>query len=267
LGVKEWWAKKNEKWEEEERLEKIEKEKHEEERNKFQEILDKFEIPELKNFFKNFLGTEPPEEIEEDSDTGRKRVIKPDRKTHVDFIMDYYAKGELKFNQLKDYALKHKLVSPSFFGIDSPEAGEQREFETLMNSISADFEPENIKDEEHLQSQLTIFLKAKFPDKKVEREVRIKSGDKLDILVDGKYVFELKVPKARTDLRNLSAQLEEYRDEYPYLCAVIADISGAQNDDTVDIETRLTENIKEYVDKYKVKMGIPSLIFDVKKRG
>jgi len=63
------------------------------------------------------------------------------------------------------------------------------------------------------------------------------------------------------------AQLEEYRDEYPYLCAVLADISGAQNDDVMVIETRLTENIKEYVDKYKVKMGIPSLIFDVKKRG
>lgn len=266
MGLKEWYSKKKAKWDEEERLEKTEKEKHEEERRRFQEILDKFEIPDLKTFCKNFLGTEPPEEIEENSDTGRKRVIKPDRITHIDFIMGYYENGELKFNQLKDYALKHKLVSPSYFGVDSPEAGDQREFETLMNSIRADFEPEKIQNEEHLQSQLTIFLKAKFSNKKVEREVKIKSGDKLDILVDGKYVFELKVPKARTDLRNLSAQLEEYRDEYPYLCAVIADISGA-HDDLMVIETKLTENIKEYVDKYKVKMGIPSLIFDVKKRG
>jgi len=39
------------------------------------------------------------------------------------------------------------------------------------------------------------------------------------------------------------------------------------HDDLMVVETRLTENIKEYVDKYKVKMGIPSLIFDVKKRG
>ena len=265
MGLKQWYSKKKAKWDEEERLEKSVKEKREETHRRFQEILETFEIPELKTFCKNFLGTEPPDKIEE-LDRDRKRVIKPDRITHIDFIMDYYANGGLKFNQLKDYALKHKLISPSYFGVDSPEAGDQREFENIMNSIRADFEPENIKDEEHLQTQLIIFLKAKFSDKKVEREVRIKSGDKLDILVDGKYVFEVKVPTARTDLRNLSAQLEEYRDEYPYLCAVIADISGA-HDGFMVVETRLTENIKEYVDKYRVKMGVPSLIFDVKKRG
>ena len=266
MGIKDWWEQRKQQWREEARLGRLAEEKRKEEFNQFQQILDKFEIPQLKEFCKNFLGAEPPDEIEEEKETGRKRVIKPDRKTHVDFITDYYKNGQLKLSQLKDYALKHRILSPSYFGIESPEAGEKKEFENIMNTIRAQFEPENIQNEEHLQAQLTIFLKAKFPDKKVEREVSIKSGDHLDIVVGNKYVFELKVPKRRTDLRNLSAQLDEYYEEYPYLCAVIADISGTQKTDVMVIEPKMTETIKEYVDRYKVKLGVPSLVFDVNMR-
>ena len=267
MGFKDWVDKKLEEREERKRLEEIERQKQEEEFQKFLEILEKFEIPQMKEFCKNFLVAEPQDEIHEDEKTGRRQVIKADRQSHVDFISSYYESGQLKLDQLKDYALKHKILTPSYFGVESAEAGDRREFERIINSIRADFQPENIQNEEHLQSQLTIFLKAKFPDMKVEREVRTKSGDKLDIIVDNKYVLELKVPKSRTDLRNLSAQLEEYTEEYPYLCAVIADISQAQNDNVLVVEPKLAENIKDYVDKYKVKLGVPSIVFDVKIRG
>jgi len=264
MGLKDWWQKRQDEKREEERQEQLLKEKYQEQLRQLLDILDHFEIPELKSFCKNFLGAEPTEEVSVD-EAGRRRVIKPDRQTHIDFIKGYFNNNQLSLKQLKDYALKHRLLTPSYFGMESEEAGEQREFENIMNAIRAEFEPENIQNEEHLQAQLTIFLKAKFRDKKVEREITTKSGDKLDILVDNKYVFELKVPKRRTDLRNLSAQLDEYKDEYPYLCAVIADISGT-SDEVMVVEPRLTQNIKDYVDRYKVKLSVPSLVLNVKKR-
>ena len=107
----------------------------------------------------------------------------------------------------------------------------------------------------------------RFSDKKIEREVSTKKGDKLDIVIDGKFVLELKVPRGKTDLRNLSAQLEECHDEYPNICAIIADISKIVDlDDPDPVEENLTQRISEYADKYKMKLDIPTLTFKVIKR-
>ena len=57
-------------------------------------------------------------------------------------------------------------------------------------------------------------------------------------------------------LRNLSAQLEEYKEEYPNICAVIFD----------DESKNLTTDINEYVDKYKRNYGIHSIVLRGKKR-
>ena len=165
---------------------------------------------------------------------------------------------------LKYFAIRHKVIPPSFFGEDPDVVGNINDFENIINSVHRGFDPERITNEEHLQSQLTVFLKAKFPDMKVEREVKTKQGDLLDIVVDDKYVFELKVPKNRTQLRNLSAQVEEYIEQYPNLCVVIADISKADLDE--ELESNLTQNITEYADKYKVKFGVQTLIFNIQTR-
>jgi len=165
---------------------------------------------------------------------------------------------------LKDYALKAKIVAPSFFGIESKEVGNESDFKNIINSIKADFEPEKITDEKELQAQLTIFLKAKFPELKIERELVTKSGNKLDIVIDNDYVLELKVPKSRTILRDLGAQLEEYAEEYPDLCAVIADTSGNKLPDGKILD--ITEDINDYADKYLRKFKVPSIILNVRMR-
>ena len=277
MGFKDWVSKKQAERAEKKRLEILEEERIRDEERKskqawqeklkqFHDILDHFEIPELKSFCKNFLGSESTEKRYFNEETKKSYVVKPDRLSHIEFIKDYFVHGQLKLQQLKDYSLKHRILTPSYFGMESQEAGDQREFENIMNAVRAEFQPENITNEEHLEAQLTIFLKAKFREKKVERQITTKSGDQIDILIDGKYVLELKVPKKRTDLRNLLAQLDEYKEEYPYLCAIIADISGTE-DDVVVVEPRLAQNIKDYVDRYKVKLSVPSLVLNVKKRG
>ncbi len=127
----------------------------------------------------------------------------------------------------------------------------------MIDSIGAEFEPEKISNEEHLESQLVIFLKAKFPGRKIDRQVTIIGNDRIDILIDGRYVLELKVPKQRSDLRNLGAQLEEYQERFPDICAIIFDdISNAS----------LSGDIVDYASKYKNNYGIPSVIVGGKRR-
>jgi len=236
--------------------------KQEEFENKVDDLLDKFEIPDFDKFLMRYLNNKPEPEEEEDEDTGRIRKIRPSRKDYLDFVWDHLNENEINYNQLKDYALKNKIINPSFFGDTRDEEFEKSDFESIVNAVQVGFEPEKIRNEEHLEAQLTIFLKAKFPDRKVDRQITTKNGDQLDIVIDDKYVFELKVPKTRTHLRNLSAQIEEYVEQYPNLCAVIADTSGVKEDDN-DVEANLTQYIKEYADKYKVKYGVPTIIYDI----
>jgi hypothetical protein len=252
---------------ENERIKAEEEKEYLEYANKVTDLLDKFEISNFDSFLQRYLNVDKKDNIIEIEDKKTDSVYtRPmSRKEYVEDIFRFLNSKEISFDHLKDFALKAKVVAPSFFGIESKEVGNERDFENIINSIKADFQPENIKDEKELQSQLTIFIKAKFPELKIEREVLAKSGDKLDILIDNNYVLELKVPKNKTHLRNLSAQLEEYAEEYPNLCAIIADISNevSISNDGTELEARLTENILEYSDRYLRKYKVPSIILNV----
>lgn len=229
-------------------------------------LLEKFEISNFNDFLKRYVNEKANFEITEyDKKTNTEYNRPLMRNEYISGIYDILNSKEITFQQLKDFAIKKRIVPPSFFGMTSEVVKNDRDFENIINSIKANFQPENIKDEKELQAQLTIFIKAKFPELKIEREVLAKSGDKLDIVIDNNYVLELKVPKDRTHLRNLSAQLEEYAEEYPNLCAIIADISDqvSISNDGTELEARLTENIKEYADRYLRKYKVPTVILNV----
>jgi hypothetical protein len=240
----------------------IKEEEFQKNEQKINDLLDKFEIPDFELLFEKVIGSKPTLEYEIDKDSGRETAKHPLRREYLDFVLDNIHDEELSYQQLKDFATRHKIIQPSFFGDESDIVGDVNEFENIINSIHRGFDPEKIKDEKEFQAQLAVFLKAKYPDKKVEREVRTKMGNEMDIVIDNKYVFELKVPTSRAVLRDLGAQLEEYQEEYPNICAVIADTSEIDD----EVETGLTQNIKQYSDKYKVKFGIQTLVFEIGKR-
>lgn len=217
------------------------------------QLLDKFEFPQLKQLCLDVLGREPPEEYVEDEKSGAKHKIVKDRHDYVEFIID---ESGLNLANIKDYALKRKIVPPSFFGEESKVEEQKKDFESIMNSIRTHFEPEKIDSEEHLEAQIMIFLKAKYPERKVSRQVEISPNERLDILIDDKYAFELKVPRNKTELRNLGAQLQEYSEKYPNICAIILD----------DSNLNLTSEINEYVDKYKRDHGIRSIVLSGERR-
>tara|TARA_Y100000590_G_scaffold292059_2_gene328806 strand:+ start:484 stop:1332 length:849 start_codon:yes stop_codon:yes gene_type:complete len=234
--------------------------------NEVNELLSKFEIKDLRNLLLRVLNVDLKEVWIEYERGGGGYHRKPERVDFTNKIWNYLYEGSLHKEQIIDFALKDKIVAPSFFGNEDIQVGNQRDFENIINAIKVGFQPEKIRDEEGLEAQLTIFIKAKFPELKVERQVISKTGERLDIVIDDNYVFELKVPKSRDTLRNLSAQIEEYSESYPNLCTVIADISEEVNmteDDGTILEARLTENIREYADKYKRKYDVDSIIVNV----
>ena len=219
-------------------------------------LLDEFTIPQFDDFLKNYLGKIVSVKYYENK-SGKKIEELPIRGDYVQFIYKQLNDKEITYNQLKKYALKHKLVSPSFFPHDGDHKYDENDFEKIINSIKNHFKPEKIKDEEHLESQLVIYLKAKFPDKKISRQVTIQGNDVLDILIDDKYALELKVPSERSHLRNLGAQLVEYNEHYPDICAIIFDNVS---------EPHLTQDIIDYSDKFKQNHGIPTIILNGIKR-
>lgn len=247
-----------EKQAEQSRLEQQEQEKR---RQKFENmvnsLLDRFEIPDLDEFLMKYLNNKPEPEIEKDPETGKITKTRPVRREYLDFVWKNLNENDIAYEQLKNFALKKRIVPPSFFGNESDDMYEKSDFEIIINAIKAGFEPEKITDEEHLEAQLMIFLKAKFPERKIRRQVTIQGNDRLDILIDDKYAFELKVPKQRSDLRNLGAQLEEYKEMYPNVCSIIFEDITEEN---------LSQDIRDYVDKYKRNYGIDTIVLGGTKR-
>ena len=229
-----------------------ERRKHDKTLKEISDLLDKFRMDDLKKLCQYYLGMFPNPDVDEFGNR-----YKLDRRKFINFIFQNIESNELKFQQIKDFALQENIVVPSFFGFETSKEEYQREFEGIINAIKSNFVPEKISDEEHLEAQIAIFLKAKFPDKKIMRQVKTKFGDELDILIDDKYALELKVPTTRTVLRNLSAQLEEYKEQYPFVCAYIFE----------NQELNLSNVITEYADKFKRDFGVPSIIFKGEKRG
>jgi hypothetical protein len=247
--------------EEDRRIEKQRQMKREE-KQKAKAILIKFTFEDLKLICNEILGREPDGLVRDEEgnvkryDDGTPEEYHKDRHLYEGFISD---PENFKISQIKDFAIRHSIVAFNYFSSVTTSDLKKREFEDIIDKIKLYFKPEKITNEEHLEAQLTVFLKASFHDKKITRQEGIKSKGELDIVVDDTFVFELKVPKNRTDLRNLVAQIEEYKEEYPYICVVIADISGQQGTDEKMIN--VSDEINSYKIKYKEKFDVDTLVF------
>jgi len=290
-SIRDWNdRRKEDEYEKERRKEELRKE-----RTKINKLLNKFTVKQLKDFCVEYIGRSPADELITDEDEedeefddgdeqgkvekvvsyGKKRIHqfskdkseKHDRTLYVEFIWKYLESGEIIQDQINDFALKKRVVPRNYFGVKSDEKEDKKEFSTILSIIQSDFEPEKITNqdkEDKLQAQLSVFLKAKFPDKKIDREVVLQNGDRADIVIDDKFVLELKVPTDRIYLRNLTAQLEEYLEEYDFLGVVIADVTEELEENEKD---SMTQNINEYVDRFKSKYGIQSVVLPIKVKG
>ena len=110
--------------------------KIEKESKLFKRLLDQFEISHLKEFSTKILGVVPPEELVLFSSFTKK----PDRNTFIDFITQHYKNEQIKFSQIKNFALDQKIVDSSFFEDKTPKKFEQEivqeEGRKLVQAIS-----------------------------------------------------------------------------------------------------------------------------------
>ena len=265
-------------------------EKHEE---KLSETLgtileEELEISEFRELCRNLIGSFPKNGLilRDKNDEEVYEFEEPiSRKDYAEFYYHYEELEEVNDRMLAKYLIKHGLLDEDDEDYeyimkhdeddkdeedndeedndeDEEDEEESKKSDYMMDSIilklEKGFEPEKVYDEKELQNLLRSFLQQAFPKTTVEREVSLKQvRDSIDILVDKKYAIEVKIPNSRTELRNLSAQLEEYQEEYPNIIAFIL------NNDEKD----LSEDIEYYTNKFKSKLGIESVVKIGKKRG
>ena len=250
-------------------------EKHEE---KLSETLgtileEELEISEFRELCRNLIGSFPKNGLilRDKNDEEVYEFEEPiSRKDYAEFYYHYEELEEVNDRMLAKYLIKHGLLDEDdedyeyimTHDEDDKDEEESKKSDYMMDSIilklEKGFEPEKVYDEKELQNLLRSFLQQAFPKTTVEREVSLKQvRDSIDILVDKKYAIEVKIPNSRTELRNLSAQLEEYQEEYPNIIAFIL------NNDEKD----LSEDIEYYTNKFKSKLGIESVVKIGKKRG
>jgi len=97
-------------------IERIKNEIEEEDRIFQQELpdkdnlLNKFELDQLKQLCIDILGREPEPEYFEERETGKQIELPLYRNDYIHFIIE-----ELRLSQIKDYALENKIISASFF--------------------------------------------------------------------------------------------------------------------------------------------------------
>lgn len=127
------------------------------------------------------------------------------------------------------------------------------EFMDIVNFIRTDFFVDGkIHDEGELEGQLRQVLRTQFKNiHEFERQEKIDGGkNRLDILIDKKYVIELKIPESNTSLRDLYGQLRDYNEFYgDKICVFI--LKQEKFDSKV---------IDLWVKRYKEDFGIESIV-------
>lgn len=133
------------------------------------------------------------------------------------------------------------------------------EFIEIVNFIRTDFYVDGkIHDEEALEGQLRQVLRTQFKNKhEFDRQQRIAGGaNRLDILINKKFVIELKIPESPSSLRNLYGQLRDYWEEYgDNICVFILKQEGFDSQ-VIDL----------WVNRYKNDFGIESIVKDGEKK-
>ena len=93
--------------------------------------------------------------------------------------------------------------------------------EQLLQDLE-EFKPEPVVNEEDLEKQLYQYLKAKGYN--VKRQVGVKPRLYADLVVDDRYIIEIKIARKQKDMQRLIGQVAQYRKVSDCVIAFILDI-------------------------------------------
>lgn len=216
-------------------------------------ILAKLDMGELRKVCRD-MGIGEPLPYDIDPINGKKYKRTLTRNHYISRIKD-----KLTLEQLQDYCDKHRIKIPEP-PVDEPievkrqptptssqsktepqvttiEIKKQGEFDAILDNINNEFEiVENVRDEEDFKKQLSQFLKYKYSGIRLEQPNPRGRGD---ILINNKYLLELKIAKNKYILRDLKGQIHDYKKVYDKVAVVLLDVG----------EVPRTE-IKEYMEDY-----------------
>tara|TARA_Y100001936_G_C15968339_1_gene609629 strand:- start:87 stop:1094 length:1008 start_codon:yes stop_codon:yes gene_type:complete len=135
------------------------------------------------------------------------------------------------------------------------------EFEDILDSIESKFDVRKFSVEEDVHSQLEIFIDAMFPEISVQRGYRFKNEfgtlGEIELMLDGKFGIEVKVPESNIDLRNMKSQLES---EQRYAAEQVAAL-------IVDTKLINSESIERAANEFQNVLGIRTIIKKGHKKG
>jgi hypothetical protein len=230
------------------------------------QILDRFEMSELKKICKDY-GIGEPLPYEENLITSEKSKRTVTREHFINRIVDGLTLDQLKNfcdkNRIKiwDITKEEKPIPQSQSiplneqvqetqepeqKVTSIEVKRQSEFDSILEEIEENFEPIDIRDEPEFEKQLTIFLKGKYPGR-VNRQVETQKG-KIDLVIDNKYAIELKIADGKGKLRDLVGQALSYKKIYNNIAVIL-----------LDVRKMSSSEIQEYIDEYE-EHGIKTII-------
>jgi len=215
-------------------------------------ILNRFEMRDLKGICKDY-GIGEPSKYEEDFITGERRKRTVTREHYINRIM-----SRLSLEQIKNFADKHRIdiwdivkeekkpirrseeikEQPKEKKVTKIEIKRQSEFDSILEDIENEFEPEECRNEEDFEKQLVQYLKYKLPNR-VKRQVTTRKGT-IDLVIDNKYAIELKIADNKSKLRDLKGQIHDYLKVFDKLAVIILDVGKLRRSE-----------IKEYVDDYQ----------------
>lgn len=232
--------------------------------NTKKQILSRFEMTDLKKICKDY-GIGNPAPHEEEMFTGKKHKRTVTREYFINRVMD-----KLTLDQIKSFSDKRRIkiwdilkderkamgtvpqkiqkpIEPEK-KITSIEVKRQSEFDSILELIEEGFEPEDVRDENDFEKQLTQFLKYKYPER-IKRQVSTPKG-KIDIVIDNRYAIELKIADGKGKLRDLVGQVQDYKKIHNEVAVILLDVGKMSRSD-----------IKEYVEDYE-NAGVKTIILE-----
>lgn len=126
------------------------------------------------------------------------------------------------------------------------------EFHNMVQVITDEFHPQNIKNEEESKNQLVRFLDMRFPHHDIVRKGHDSLGEYVDIVIDGTYVFDVCIVSNEGKLIYVLDQLLSAKKDFCDIAVLFID--------TGDVPTY---TLKKYMDEFET-AGIKTVVKKIK---
>ena len=213
-------------------------------------LLNPLTFNELKRVYENYTGESP--RYHEDPITGEKRrLVRADyinalmSKLTVEQIEKLIEKSKKsKKNKKRKETKEEKRINSK--KINRNRGAKDKEFEKILKIIKNDYQNRvlysrdvSFSDEKQFRDNLYSYLVSKYPNKSIKLEQSYSKG-KIDILVNGKYVLELKYAQNPASLNAGLKEVKNYKKEFKNIAVIILDVNKLKH-----------ERIKEYKEDYE----------------